>query len=188
MSVLKLLAKLRQFDGSQTIEEYAQGELRQNWRAIESAFRRIETLVQDAQEAAENIEQVESGLASFYASEIGTFNTSASAISATDRVSRLGSYSAGVWTPPEAGKYWVDFGMSMTPGIAGSVINSLWAKYASGTTACELRKTVTGGQGVQHVSGRCFMNLTTSNGAYFLFDGDANTIGFNFYCSLTKVS
>ena len=167
----KALAKLREFRKGMDVESYLQDEFRQFLRALENLY----VNVPEADLSAD-----------LYGVHVPSF--SIGVVSIAPSVLKSGSLTNNRFFPAKIGKYWVDFGMQMTSGIAGTVTNNLVAKYSDGSTVhtLQIRVDSTIG-GSKYVTGRCFMDLTPIKGAYFEFTGDANTVGFNFYCSFKKV-
>lgn len=159
------LAKLRQYKAGDDVSQFMSTQFRQIIRALEQAY--IPT----------------AGRADFYATNTSAF--SVGVIPFADQLAISGTSYSNAFYPSEAGKYWVEFGMAMGPNTVPSS-NSLVLKKGSAVIHT-LNATFTVG-GLKYVSGKCFIDLTPSSGAFFEFQGQSDTGGQNFYCSFLKVS
>lgn len=180
------LAKLRQFTPGMDVEKFLSSEFRQIVRAIEQSGIDLDDYL-TAEQVQNAISSPSTGKSDLYATNGSSF--AVGVVPLLNRVLNSGEIVSNRFYPSSAGKYWVDFGMQMVPGIAGTVTNDLVLKNTSGATINTLSvrvETTIGGP--KYVTGRSFIDLTQAVGAYFDFTGDVNTVGFNFYCSFTKVS
>lgn len=164
----KMLAALREYRKGMDVEEFMSTEFKQVIRALQNMF-------------------VETG-GGFDFTGIRTPVFKVGVVYISDFVIRVGTFKSNIFRPESSGRYWVQFGMEMTPVAAGTVLNSLIAKYEDGTVVHTLPASVINGQGVKYVEGKCYMDLDPSRGAYFEFTGDSNTSGTNFHCSFIKVN
>lgn len=187
------LAKLRQYKNGDNISEFLSTQFRQIVRALEQAYvdptdlSNYPTLDQVSSDISSAIGNFQTK-PDLYATNVSSLFIGAIPF-AQNKLNSGSIVSGNRFFPSSAGKYWVDYGMEMTPGIAGTVTNSLDLITTNGITISTLSirvETTIGGP--KYVTGRSFVDLNASLGAYFEFNGNANTVGFNFYCSFTKVS
>ncbi|KHD88833.1 MAG: hypothetical protein OM95_06875 [Bdellovibrio sp. ArHS] len=176
----KQLAKLREFRKGMDVEDFLQNEFKQILRALQNQFVSVD-------ESPGESTMVMLGSADLYAQNVPSFGVGT--VSLTDRVLKSGSVTSNVFYPSSSGKFWIEYGCEFAPGTSGTVTNNLIAKNSSGTAVHTLQKRVdTTIGGPKYVTGKFLMNLTTTLGVYFDFTGDSNTVGSNFYCSITRVS
>lgn len=186
------LAKLRQFRNGDDINDFLRTQFRQIVRALEQAY--VDPTDLSNYLTSDQVSQDISNSLKSFQTKPDLYATNASSfflgvIPLAQNVLNSGTIITNRFFPKAAGKYWVDFGMQMTPGTAGTVTNSLNLITTGGVTISTLTvrvETTIGGP--KYVTGRAFVDLNTTLGAYFEFNGDPNTVGFNFYCSFTKVS
>lgn len=186
------LAKLRQYKNGDNISEFLSTQFRQIVRALEQAY--VDPTDLSNYPTTDQVGQdISNAIGSFqkkpdlYATNVSSLFIGV--IPFAQNVLNSGTISTNRFFPSSSGKYWVDFGMEMVPGTAGTVTNSLDLITTNGITISTLSirvETTIGGP--KYVTGRSFVDLNASLGAYFEFNGNANTVGFNFYCSFTKVS
>lgn len=162
------LAALREFRKGMDLEDYMSTEFRQTLRALKNMFVDF------------------GGGFDLTATRAENFNLGRVAI--TKSVLKSGTLTSDLFKPQSDGKYWVEFGMEMNTVAGGTLVNNLILKFEDGTINHTLTASVIAAQGVKYVSGKCFMDLSASRGAYFDFTGNANTVGFNFHCSFIKVN
>lgn len=176
------LARLREFRKGDDVEEFLVTQFRQICRALDNSY-----VSADTANNTTNITNTTVGSADLYAQNQPSF--SVGTVSLVDRVLKAGTVTSNVFRPASAGKFWIEFGCEFTPGIAGTVTNNLIARNSSGTAMQTLQvrvETTIGGP--KYVTGKFLMDLNTTLGVYFDFTGDANTVGFNFYCTITRVN
>ncbi len=185
------LAKLRQFTPGMDASQYLSTEFRQLIRALEQSgvdLSEYPTLTDMASSISSSISDAFSsaslGKADLYSTQVASF--AVGTVSLANRVLNSGSISSNVFYPQSNGQYWIDFGMSMIPLTAGAV-NYLYLKQNVTATHTLRGDLATIGK-VYNVTGRALLTVTNSTGAWFDFQGTADTVGFNFYCSFTKVS
>lgn len=196
MSNLKRLAKLRQTRKGTDLNKYSFEELRQNWMAIEDAFRRtgkdftsVRDLISGLEEQISGVEttaESSTGKVVFSGAVSGSF--SLGNIVQTERSVISGTWSAGVYYPSVAGTYTVLMGCRFLPAVpAGVVTNNL---VASNTTPATLKSipisidtTVAGSRYLQNMF---FASLSPTVGISFSNSGSANAIGADFYCQIIK--
>ena len=176
---VRQLAKLRQFVKGMDVESYLLGEYRQNLLALERLF------IKDGGSSSDQSGSQLFGSADLYAQRIASFNIGP--VDITDRVLNSGRVSGQVFFPEVEGTYWIEYGCQFTPGVAGPVTNRLIAKNQAGVAFHTMIRSVASSTGVVYVSGRFKTTLSPSIGVYFDFTGDANTIGFNFNCSVERI-
>ena len=184
------LAKLRQFRKGDDVDDFLSTQFRQVVRAIEQAYVNPTDLSQysTTQDLANSIAALNLSnyqrKADLYANVISSF--AIGTVSLASRVLNFGSVSSNIFYPETDGKYWVDFGMQMIP-VNTNVVNYLRLKQGASTTH-ELRGDLLTPGDNYYITGRRLVDITSSQGAWFDFQGDVDTIGTNFYCSFTKVS
>lgn len=185
------LAKLRQFTPGMDVEKFLSSEFRQIVRALEqsgidlSDYPTLEDLSSSISNAVSGISSsADLGRADLYATEVGSFGIGTRSLA--NRVLKSGAVTSNVFYPATSGTYWIDFGMSLVPLTAGAT-NYLYLKQSTTATHTLRADLATIGK-VYYATGRALLTVTNGTGAWFDFQGTSDTVGFNFYCSFTKVS
>lgn len=196
MSNLKRLAKLRQTRKGTNLDEYSLDELRQNWLAIEDAFRRtgndftsvrnlIDSLTAQIGDV-ETIAESSQGKVVFSSALSGSFPLGN--IIQTERSVVSGNWSGGVYYPSESGTYTVLMGCRMLPAApSGTVTNNLVASNTTPSTLKSIPITIdTTVGGSRYLQIMFFASLGPTVGISFSNSGSASVIGADFYCQITK--
>lgn len=185
MSRKHILTKLREFRPDMDLEEYMTGELRQNWRAIELMFRQIyDRLAKDDEEESKAPEEVEIQDSFLVSDAVPSFGVGR--ISLANRVMKDAEITNNVFLPKHSGRYMVEYQMQLF-GVAGVVVtNTLRARNQAGSSLHFLDGRVAAG-GIAYLTGGFIANINAGAGIYFEYEGNAQTVGYNFFCKIKKI-
>lgn len=185
MSRKHLLTKLREFRPDMDLSEYMTGELRQNWRAIELMFRQIsDKFAKDAEEK-EKLQKVVDEEAYLIADSVASFGLGR--VSLGNRVMKGGVVTNNLFTPSHDGKYMIEYQMQIFGVASATVTNTLRARNQAGTSLHFLDGRVAAG-GIAYLTGGFIANINAGAGIYFEYEGNAQTVGYNFFCKIKKIS
>lgn len=182
--MIRRLAKLRQFRSGMDIEGYLTGELRQNWLAIEQAFRRVGVETSDDEVATVGTVVL--------LSSVPTISSGTILITESNSVLNSGTITSSVFYPDDEARYAIKWGFTgnvqNNASTSSATVSCLNGLTSLGTAAVSLATSVASVPMVAGNSNMVFYNLGPNSGVSFSLALVNIASASRFWCEIIKVS